>query len=849
MKLFYSILSLLCVLSLPPAYSQESDIPNIAYVYPAGVQRGSTAKFVIGGRGFKNARAILVTGGGLKASMGEITIPCDRNTKNGLMNRLEKKYLEESPELRAEVEKLGGIEGQRFLRNEIKKDPENIKKFNEIDESYHLRIVSSDALAETVEFELTADADAPIGERRLFLVGPYGVSNPIVFMVGSLPEFSKPSLRETARERAKNEKNKGKLIWGYMNKSFLVPEKSKPMEVKIPCVVNGQITEAKTDRYVFEAKKGQKIVAALAARQLIPYISDAVPGWFQAVLKIFDSKGKELAYNDDFFHRPDPYLLFEVPEDGKYTVEINDAIYRSREDFVYRLTLGEVPFVKSLFPLFVSDAGETELRVEGDNLPSDTIRVRRNRAGEFLFERESLFHNRIQLMATQAPSILSDSESAFLSGVKPDLLSAAPQKISAPICVDGVIRRPFQCDSYKITLAQGEQLLFETFARRLDSPLDSYLSVSDSSGKILAFSDDYEDASCPYVTHHADSKILFAAPYTGEYIIRVRDASDKYSPYHAYRLYAGPAKPDFKLISERSSVNLSPGATDSFTVKLHRQNGFDGNVKIRAKGLPKGWKIAGAEIPRGADCAEITLTAPDYSPKEIFYPQFFGESGKGALKITRKMVPADNMMQAFYYWHQVPSQTFRVYVRKSVRFGGQFKTLSLTDEFLKEPLKIPLDKPIDVRVGSAKNNKGIWMLVPESDTASSESGLKALKLYKKGGGIYVQLEAKNIAPGTKGRLVLSVYVKRGSKRFLFGKVPSLEYEVVDKLPENPRQIENKTDPAGKSPEEDAKEQSGNSLISISASDFKKPSKKKNENAQKSGGKNAKQETPEKTNGK
>ena len=44
-------------------------------------------------------------------------------------------------------------------------------------------------------------------------------------------------------------------------------------------------------------------------------------------------------------------LYYEIPEDGEYVVEIKDSIYRGREDFVYRITLGELPFVTSIFPL------------------------------------------------------------------------------------------------------------------------------------------------------------------------------------------------------------------------------------------------------------------------------------------------------------------------------------------------------------------------------------------------------------------------------------------------------------------------------------------------------------------
>ena len=32
-------------------------------------------------------------------------------------------------------------------------------------------------------------------------------------------------------------------------------------------------------------------------------------------------------------------------------IEIKDAIYRGRPDFVYRITLGELPYITGVFPL------------------------------------------------------------------------------------------------------------------------------------------------------------------------------------------------------------------------------------------------------------------------------------------------------------------------------------------------------------------------------------------------------------------------------------------------------------------------------------------------------------------
>ena len=38
------------------------------------------------------------------------------------------------------------------------------------------------------------------------------------------------------------------------------------------------------DRYRFEARRASASWSRPSARELIPYISDAVPGWFQAAL-------------------------------------------------------------------------------------------------------------------------------------------------------------------------------------------------------------------------------------------------------------------------------------------------------------------------------------------------------------------------------------------------------------------------------------------------------------------------------------------------------------------------------------------------------------------------------------
>jgi len=158
------------------------------------------------------------------------------------------------------------------------------------------------------------------------------------------------------------------------------------MPITLPATVNGRIkpglprpatqarfTPGEADRYRFQAHKGHELVIAAAARELIPYLADAVPGWFQAVLTLYDADGNELAYDDDYRFHPDPVIHFAVPKDGEYSIEIRDAIYRGREDFVYRIAIGELPFVTSAFPLGGRAGSKTTVHLTGWNLPANKM--------------------------------------------------------------------------------------------------------------------------------------------------------------------------------------------------------------------------------------------------------------------------------------------------------------------------------------------------------------------------------------------------------------------------------------------------------------------------------------------
>jgi len=99
----------------------------------------------------------------------------------------------------------------------------------------------------------------------------------------------------------------------------------------IPCVIHGVVAgDAKSDWFRFTAKKDQNLVFRVLAR------SHRSP--LDSVLSIHQSDGKQLAANDDQ-GAPDSLVNWACPADGEYLLQIRDQLFRTRDDFTYRIEI------------------------------------------------------------------------------------------------------------------------------------------------------------------------------------------------------------------------------------------------------------------------------------------------------------------------------------------------------------------------------------------------------------------------------------------------------------------------------------------------------------------------------
>ena len=262
----------------------------------------------------------------------------------------------------------------------------------------------------------------------------------------------------------------------------------------MPVLVNGWVLSSETHAFRFNAKSGQKIVCRVQSQEINPMMANAVPGWPQMVLTLFDDRdGRQLAYDDRFRFKPDPVIICDIPHDGTYRIEIRDSLFRGRENFIYRLSIGALPLLTDIFPLGGSTTKPCCVSLTGVNLPGSSLAVTPTRPGDILpvAVKSSLLSNSLPFQLDDLPEVVCSE-------------SPAPQRIAVPAIVNGRITRAGQEDVLTFHAAAREELVFEVFARRLDSPLDSVLTLTDAKGNRLAQNDDFIDDRFPLLTHQAE---------------------------------------------------------------------------------------------------------------------------------------------------------------------------------------------------------------------------------------------------------------------------------------------------------------------------------------------------------
>lgn len=730
--------------------------PHIGYAYPGGGRQGTEFEVIVGGQFIKETTEIYVSGGGIEAEIVKWYRPLTQGEYVGLTQkiRFKREELEEEQKKKGTSEpitdemiyKLTGI-----TENDLK----------EI-EVYRLRDADpkrqpNDQIAEELTLKITIDAKAALGKRELRLLTAGAMSNPIWFQVGQWQEL---------RETEPNDVTPDPVIGS-----------------QLPVVVNGQIMPGDVDLFSFTARKGTRLVIAADARELMPYLADAVPGWFQAVLALYDGRGNEVAYAGAYYHRQDPVIYYEVPADGEYVVEIRDSIYRGREDFVYRITLGELPFVTGVFPLGARADQDLTVELQGWNL----VETRLNVKARMDRNHPVRWYSIPQTESVSVRFPLRIDMTAEVLDQEPNDTPETAQEVKLPIIINGRIDRPDDTDVFRFD-AVGI-VVADVFARRAGSPLDSAVSITDSSGAEIGFNDDFRDDSQALITHHADSRLTAVMSGKGPYYLHLSDAQRKGGDDFIYRLNIRPPRPDFELRVVPSCIIARPGTTVPITVHAFRSDGFDDPIHLSLVDPPEGFKLSGAVVPGNKDNVQLTLTVPPVAAKTPFLLEMEGQSlgSRRHRRFSRPAVPAESMMQAFLWLQVVPAEQWAVVVNGQPAAKIPVEFLPIERITLRPGGTTPLGARLTEKYPPAKELR--------VELSQPPKGVTVEKVSPEPQGLVVTLatDAKTVEPGLQGNLIFEI-VREWTpaateampiptpQRRSYGILPAIPFELVGQTP-------------------------------------------------------------------
>ena len=476
---------------------------------------------------------------------------------------------------------------------------------------------------------LTIAPDAPLGIQQIRVVTPYGASNAGSFVVGNLREIIEEETEESESENS-----------SMMEADWLA----------LPITVNGTIASIDDeDSFTFQLKKDVRLICEVAAQQ--------IGSLLDSYLVLRDANGTEVA-NSGLGNAFDSVLDYTVLETGKYTLHIRDIRYKGGDGYGYRLSIGELPYLETIFPLGGQRGTENAIAVTGANLDTvESIQISigaETPAGE-------------QSLRVQTPSGLATNPHPFAIGNWVEMVETEPNNttgnasaVTTPITLNGKIDKPGDIDWFSFEIKEPQFLVFEVEGNKLSSNLDALLTLygpgkpmegseemawNDNKEQVLMVNDDAVSVS------GADARIDWNFEAVGKYSVAIRDLNNQGGETYPYRLNIRPLEPDCELsiitldIFNRPTASMdnprvSRGSSVTLQVDVIRLDLFDGPIRLLCPDIPKTFNVSPTIVGANQNRAMLTITAPPDAPLGLMPLSIVGVCAVGGRQIERTATPS-----------------------------------------------------------------------------------------------------------------------------------------------------------------------------------------------------------------
>jgi WD40 repeat protein len=289
-----------------------------------------------------------------------------------------------------------------------------------------------------IEAEIKFPAETPSGAYTLTAKNAAGESKPFTFFVDPYAASAEQEPNDTPGTGQK---------------------------ISLPATLAGSLGKAgDIDFYRFDAKEKQEIGVQVVA---------AADAKFEPVLQLLNSDGKVVAEGDSV-------LGYVCPQPGTYMLGIRDREFRGG-GLEYRLHVGDLPVVTAVFPLGMQRGTRATIQLEGVNL----VKPGFVKASDLHVPAETAAGTQLTV-PFRSPSGAPLGNPRIVIGEFPEVIAKAEndqRTLAVPGTGNGRILRPGATDTWTFPARKGQRLIVEVHARRLGTPLDSFIEILDDQGK------------------------------------------------------------------------------------------------------------------------------------------------------------------------------------------------------------------------------------------------------------------------------------------------------------------------------------------------------------------------------
>ncbi len=435
-----------------------------------------------------------------------------------------------------------------------------------------------------------------------------------------------------------------------------------PNRVDLAQGINGRFDKVgDIDHFVFAAKKGQAMTfTGITRRQGSPAA---------LMMRVLNAAGGQLAAKEDF-GAIDPTFDFTFPDDGDYTLAVQDLHRQGGAQYAYRIVATPV---QTGFTL--SSSADTLNAVAGGTTMVTVTAVRKGYAGTIIVSAIDLpagvtssptfigpgrdnavltlrstpeaVAGKVVLAKIVGTAQINNAEFKAVSSVSPALttlfagLPWPPQNLTSSFAVGVSPKMPISLTAEPAELIFGKDLTATVKIKvARQEKFDEAITIAVTPVAPAGLPAGITAAVKPIVKGTNEIDIVFTANAQaplGEFTVVLTGAINQNNvnttqptPGITLRL-----RSPFEVAVKLDAEKVARGGTLKGKVTIDRNPAFKGPITLALQNLPKGVTVAAATVAEGAAEAEIVLTvAADAAQGAVNNINVKGDAMNGAAKLT-----------------------------------------------------------------------------------------------------------------------------------------------------------------------------------------------------------------------